>query len=479
MSFEAQIDTFKHKQIWCRSISALSAISESIHFTIKEDELSLSSVNASRTSHGEIIFKRSFFSQYEVDFSKVALEGFSKGDSAADLPPSYSFMINSKHLTALFRNFDSSNMKYAKLRIHWSDYSATSLKYKLLIDILNKKLILKKFQAGYLPITKKGIAIAKEYKNSFSEYENNKNQGTQRTHHIMIDMVIPKEFLEMVPTGAEDFKIDIKYEKVSFGGYTKEVIKDRDYIKQPMAVTVTMGLDELADSNLVNPEDPPMRMLLNFGMKDFKNFLNLAGVFANSSSTPQFDEEEYANLGNHSDYFHIYFRNPGDPILFDLQNNQHVDVQFIQITAGDNNQIDNVIEIDAQKLTRKLELEKPVARSPTEEAGEINADEDDYRQNSSPEPSLRFAFGKLPQNRRDKVQTNNMTQHQTASHIPSEMNDDVVTYNQGSLESAIRNDDTEYSDSEEEFNEPPLKRRLINEEEELGPTQVEKPESIF
>lgn len=60
----------------------------------------------------------------------------------------------------------------------------------------------------------------------------------------------------------------------------------------------------------------------------------------------------------------------------------------------------------------------------------------------------------------------------------SEMSEDVITYNQGSLGTA-RNDDTEYSDSEEETNEPPLKRRLIEDEEELGPTQVEKPKSIF
>lgn len=477
MGFEAQIDTFKHKQIWCKSISALSAISESISFTIKEDMLSLSSVNVSRTSHGEIIFKRSFFSLYVVDFDNIGLEGFSKGDAATKSSSSYSFIINSKHLTALFRNFDSNNMKYVKLRIHWSNYATPNLKYKLLIEILNKKLIMKKYQAGYLPITRKGVYIAKEYKDSFYEQENKSKMIGQKTHHIMIDMVIPKEFLEMVPSGAEDFKIDIKNEKVLFGGYTKEVVKDRDYIKQPMAVTITISLDELADSNLINPDESPMRMLLNFGMKDFKNFLNLAGVFANSSTTQQFDEE-YADIGNHSDYFHIYFRNPGDPILFDLQNNQHVDVQFIQITASDNKQIENEVEIDVQKLKRKLELEAPVIHSPTGKSVGCNVESDEYQQNSSPEPSIHFAFGKLPQNRRTVIESGKLTQQQNTGCIPSDVNEDVITYNQGSLESTAKNDDTEYSDSEEEVNEPPLKRRLID-EEELGPTQVEKPKSIF
>ncbi|KAI5970391.1 DDC1 [Candida margitis] len=388
-------------------------------------------------------------------------------------------MINSKHLSALFRNFDSSNMKYVKLRIHWSEKAAANLKYKLLIEILNKKLIMKKYQAGYLPTTRKGVQIAKEYKDSFYEQENNNNKDVRRkTHHIMIDLVIPKEFLEMVPSGAEDFKIDIKNEKVSFGGYTKEVIKDRDYIKQPMAVTVTISLDELADSNLINPDEPPMRMLLNFGMRDFKNFLNLAGVFATASAAQQFDEE-YANIGNSNDYFHIYFRNPGDPILFDLQNSQHVDVQFIQITACDDKPVENEIEVDARALRRKLLLEKPVVHSLVENSVEYNEEKDQHQSISSPEPSMRFAFGKLPQRQKDKLEISNLTQQQQRrGHMPSEVFEDVITYNQGSLEPASRNDDTEYSDSEEEANEPPLKRRLI-EDEELGPTQVEKPKSIF
>lgn len=41
----------------------------------------------------------------------------------------------------------------------------------------------------------------------------------------MIDQVIPKQFLEMVPASAEDFKIEIKSDRVLFSGYTKQIIK--------------------------------------------------------------------------------------------------------------------------------------------------------------------------------------------------------------------------------------------------------------
>ena len=90
----------------------------------------------------------------------------------------------------------------------------------------------------------------------------------------MIDQVIPKQFLEMVPASAEDFKIEIKSDRVLFSGYTKQIIKDRDYLKQPMAVTVTISLEELTDTNLLllNPNDKPISKMINFGMRDFKNF---------------------------------------------------------------------------------------------------------------------------------------------------------------------------------------------------------------
>ena len=41
-----------------------------------------------------------------------------------------------------------------------------------------------------------------------------------------------------------------------------------------MAVTVTISLDELTDSNLLlsNSDQEPIRKQINFGMRDFKNF---------------------------------------------------------------------------------------------------------------------------------------------------------------------------------------------------------------
>ncbi|KAI5953483.1 DDC1 [Candida jiufengensis] len=505
MGFNAIIDNNKHKLIWCKSISTLSAISEAINFTIKKKSLSLSAINVSRTSHGEIIFKESFFNSFEVDFHNILPEGFEK--EMLEEEQTYSFMINSKHLATLFRNLDSNSMKYINLKIHWSKTSPNNLKYKLLIEILNKKMIIKKYQTGYLPITRKEIKIASSYKDQFCKQEENEEFITtaDKIYHIMIDLIIPKQFLEMVPSAAEDFKIDIKNEKVSFGGYTKAIVKDRDYIKQPMAVTVTISLDELADSNLIVPESQgePLRKLINFGMRDFKNFLNLVGYFTSSASSyaEQFDEE-YVSLGNQNDYFHIYFKEAGDPILFDLQNHQHVDVQFIQITAGDKSTIqEGEKEIDPSTIKKHLSLEAPVIhkidkqqppkeieieREPEPEQDEVYGNDFASRDSSQEEPSMRkFTFGRLPtNNEQNKLNKRNLAKRDNSDgFLFSEGNEDVVTYDNNQTTTNKEYDrgaDTEYSDSEEDYEQPQLKRRLIDTPDELGPTQVgEKVESIF
>ncbi|KAI5960443.1 DDC1 [Candida pseudojiufengensis] len=508
MGFDAIIDNNKHKLIWCRSISTLSTISEAINFTIKKNSISLSAINVARTSHGEIIFKDSFFSTFEVGFNDILPDGFVKDVNQEDR--SYSFMINSKHLATLFKNLDSNSMKYINLKIHWSKSSPNNLKYKLLIEILNKKMILKKYQTGYLPITRKEIKIASDYKEQFYKQEENEAiiAPRDKIYHMMIDLIIPKQFLEMVPSAAEDFKIDIKNEKVSFGGYTKAIVKDRDYIKQPMAVTVTISLDELADSNLIVPESDggPLRQLVNFGMKDFKNFLNLIGYFTSSASSyaEQFDEE-YATLGNQTDYFHVYFREPGDPILFDLQNYQHVDVQFIQITAGDKSlNHENEKEIDPQAVRRHLSLEAPVIHKvdklPIDIPKEVDAEpgygtehnEDNdggefgSRDSSQEEASMRkFTFGRLPNdNGKSKLSKENLARREGSDgFLYSDLNEDVVTYTntrETKMKEYDRGAETEYSDSEEEFEGPQIKRRLLDTQDELGPTQAgEKVESIF
>ena len=85
-----------------------------------------------------------------------------------------------------------------------------------------------------------------------------------------------------------------------------KIIKDRDYLKQPMAVTVTISLDELTDSNLLlsNSDQEPIRKQINFGMRDFKIF-EFSQFFTTPSSSSERLDENYVTTAN-NDYFHIF-----------------------------------------------------------------------------------------------------------------------------------------------------------------------------
>ncbi|EMG47165.1 DDC1 DNA damage checkpoint protein 1 [Candida maltosa Xu316] len=472
MAFEAEIGANKHKLMWSKSIASLASISEAIVFRISKDSLSISATNISKTSHAEIVFKKSFFSNYIVEFNNILPEGYEKG--VVDTESTYSFLVNSRHLATLFKSLDSNSVKYVCFRINWSQNSPINSRYKLFVEIKTKKLIVKKFQTSYIPVTKQPLKVAATYKDALYCQAEEDFFNKSRIHHIMIDQVIPKQFLEMVPASAEDFKIDIKNEKVSFCGYTKQVIKDRDYLKQPMAVTVTISLDELTDTNLIslNPEHEPARKVINFGMRDFKNFLNLISFFtASSSYADQFDED-YVTLAN-NDYFHIFFRNPGDPILFDLQSNQHVDVQYVQITSEDKSDL-NSRNIDSDLVRKELVIDAPV---PQKFGNQQVSETPSIIAKPSSSTFVNTTFGK-PSLRKPVPIADVSEQDQF---------DDAITYRQDSPppppppRANIHDADTDYSDDDDDDNnntEPPTKRTLIP--NELGPTQLSnKAKSIF
>ena len=73
-----------------------------------------------------------------------------------------------------------------------------------------------------------------------------------------------------------------------------------------MAVTVTISLDELTDSNLLlsNSDQEPIRKQINFGMRDFKIF-EFSQFFTTPSSSSERLDENYVTTAN-NDYFHIF-----------------------------------------------------------------------------------------------------------------------------------------------------------------------------
>ena len=79
--------------------------------------------------------------------------------------------------------------------------------------------------------------------------------------------------------------------------------------------------------------------------------------FYNSSSSSERLDENYVTTAN-NDYFHI-FSETLEILLFDLQNYQHTEVQFIQITSEDKSELHSK-EIDAELIRKGLTIEAPI-----------------------------------------------------------------------------------------------------------------------
>ncbi|CUM53537.1 unnamed protein product [Debaryomyces tyrocola] len=536
MSFVGVIDSEKNKVIWSKAILSLAAISDHIKFIICPDSLSISAVNNAKTSHAEIVFKKTFFYDYSVDFSNILPEGFDN-DLGEDIDAeingsklSYSFVVNSKHLSILFKNLDAVDIDYICFKIHWSREAQANMKYKLLIEIKTKKLIIKKYQTSYQPVLKNQLTVSSVYKRELYSQQHKEGSGEiderNRVNYIMIEQIIPKQFLDMIPASTEDFKIEIKNEKILLSGYTKQIQKDREYLKQQMSVTIALTLEELLNTNLTAEANiDQARKCINFRLRDFRNFMNLItsiNIPTNAESNP----DEYLNLNNmismsNEDYFEIFFKNPGDPILFELQNNPHILIQYVQITNDDEYDLPENSKINVngiKNIPSKLVLHPHVIHKVSSHADEENIPINVKFSDSSKIPKTKLSIPqqlrKLQPNTDNSIHTNELfvpeMESQTAAfdYSSNYENEDMITYGKRMSQTeketykkqkieegngiGIVNIDMDRLNNMIDNKEKakPDKRIIINEDTDyesdenealnLGPTQgADRPKSIF
>lgn len=455
MSFVGVIDSEKNKVIWSKAILSLAAISDHLKFIICPDSLSISAVNNAKTSHAEIVFKKSFFYDYFVDFTNIIPEGFDNGarndiyTEMDDSKLSYSFVINSKHMAILFKNIDAVDIDYICFKIYWSRDVQINMKYKLLIEIKTRKLIIKKYQTSYQPVLKNQLNVSSVYKRELYDQQhrekNSEETETSRINYIMIEQIITKQFLDMVPASTEDFKIEIKNEKILLSGYTKQIQKDREYLKQQMSVTIALTLEELLNTNLTaEANNDQGRKCINFRLRDFRNFMNLITSISMPTNTDS-NVDEYLNLNNmismsNEDYFEIFFKNPGDPILFELQNNPHLLIQYVQITNDDEYDLpenSNVNLNGAKNPQSKLLLQPHVIHKVSSDANENISSNTRFSKSNKiqkTKQSIPLKMGKSPSNNDYSPPSNELfvpeTESQTAAidYSPNYENEELITY---------------------------------------------------
>lgn len=311
MPIVAVIDDAKHLSIWSKCVNSLAAVLEHIRFSFRPNDLTLLAVNSSRTTNGEVSFATSFFRELAVSSHLISSEGYTV-DPTNPSRSAYSFIVASKHMVMLFKNLNSSNLDYICLRVDCRADTPAARKYKLMVEVLTTKLVVKKFQMNYQPVTGSLNTVVAQYN---AEYEKG------NIHYFQAETATFKLFLDMVPVATEDFSIEVKQAKIVFGAYTKQVMKDREFLKHPMLITILMATDELMDTNLGS-----VNSVVNFRLKDMRNFINLCTAI----TTDTLDTEVYGTQS----HFDAFFSVNGHPIVFDYKTTT-VSITFIQFTAED------------------------------------------------------------------------------------------------------------------------------------------------
>lgn len=328
MLFVGVIDNDKHKILWCKLIQSLGSMSDTLKMSITTDSLTFKAINSPRTCYGEVKFSKDFFHEFELELEdEEAIEGYD-GDA-------YNLLLNSKHLLTVFRHPDT--WEYVCLRINMSSTAQPAARFKLLVEIKTVNLIVKKYQTSYNPTNSTVVEVGNAYDSTLNKQLRTKYGGFT-IHSIVMKLEMLKTFLDTTASGTEDFRLNVKPEKIQITAYTRQITRDKEYLKQPMSVSLDIPLSELANTNL---DDSIMASFL-FRLKELKTFSHLI----NALSTI---DVNYADST-----FEILIRNPGEPIVFEAKHKQLISVQFIYLTTIDKVSVEEAEELGYSPASASL-----------------------------------------------------------------------------------------------------------------------------
>lgn len=475
MPFLAVIDSKKNQHLWAKAIVSLSSTADQIRFCVSPEKLRISAVNSAKTSHAEVEFHPSFFRDYSVSLKDIADDEYDQR--------MYSFIVTAKHIATIFRNTDSPDSSYICMKVQWARSTPSITRYKLLVEIETRSLLVKKYHVSYQPVLQGQNDISKFYRETWTQQSADRvdNKDPSKVSYMMIEQLILRQFVDTVPFSTEDFKIDVKNDKILFSGYTKLIIKEADYLKQPMSVTITLDLEELISSNFVGtPDDPLQRKTIDYRLRDFKNFMNLIATVQ-----VEVGNEEVASFRDNSDCFEILFRQPGDPVLFELLNEKYVTVRYIQMTSLLAANDENIIPQSARlQLSLHQLATLSESRPITPDSNSTISGQNIHKRPFELPPAGKL--GRLPHQGAKLVRRKGSVSPVHDSHGHSQH--DFITY--GSTDGADpgldlapstkkrrTSDATDYSDSENDARNRDIPSVIPD---SFGPTQLhERPKSIF
>lgn len=384
--FEAEIETADAKNLWTRSIYSLSTLSDTTKITIRQPldtitrvtasnqnidendngtaELQLTAVNFTKTSSLNCAFDKSFFKTFKID-GELPNDAIQDDDNKAKC---FSFLVNSKNLTVLFKDCGEDSKKFKFIVID-EDRISTDDSHENDINKVKKSRFMNKFFVELdtnTGLTKKytlNFIKAKEsfdYKiNSIHNHillrQNAKDRkliedsfvlpNINRIHSLTILTDILRNFLSIFPSQLEDFRLEIypNLRRILFHGYNRQQLltqksttrngnNNRNYStaasfeSQPMTLSSQLSLNDLVTENFYSTsdeeEDKKFKYQVSFRLRDFKIFVNLIGPTysefgISEDKQSRMNHQILALNSEDENNCDIIFSSSGAPIIFE------------------------------------------------------------------------------------------------------------------------------------------------------------------
>ncbi|SCU88093.1 LAMI_0D08746g1_1 [Lachancea mirantina] len=398
MSFKATISKTENQFIWRRTIQTLATLHEDIKFTITPRELIIGSINGTDTSMSQACFRLGFFDAYEfhpedIVFGEEGQQRFE--DQSKNSHRMYSFKVNGKHLSILFRKPDNDDTKLISLAINNTALCPEALTNRLQISIQTENLILKQYAPNINPIKHDPIVISLRYKKRFLDvygtstetqeqqldprllqvfqgiaselsqsYFNSDIFNTVRSeenltpedeiNYLCCDSAIFKNFIDSCSSNlTEEVRLEISVQKLCLTAFTRGIYgRNSDVLRTAMRATNTVSTSDLEHYCIFTTNDSDggnksSAKGVNFKLKDFRRFANLTSAWKFESNV------------------HVWFCRPGDPIFFEIDRDD-VRLELVLVTDNDisiTNPVGNAGALETVKLPYVANTEATGGRS--------------------------------------------------------------------------------------------------------------------
>ncbi|CAN3375342.1 hypothetical protein DIRU0_E04456 [Diutina rugosa] len=312
IAFECELGPYRScHEVWAKAILSLATVSDHIMLKLSPGGIVLSALNQSRVAQASIEFAKEFFDKSFIYKNRKAVR----------------ILLVASHFATLFKSSNARNIDGLRLQISSFDSQ------QILIAVKSNEKILKMYSASFRLIDSESDVMASRYKSLYNEQRELRNLSDESRIKLMsIDIRILNGFLATVPGATEELVIEILSERVSFTGYSRCILKDEDYLRSPMAVSVGLPIQDLAVCDVISSGSLDIKdysTRFSTGMKEIRLFIDLVTSLQN----PMSEEFEDLSAGK---LINVWFKSPADPIVFESEGSR-LTVCFTQLGAELNN----------------------------------------------------------------------------------------------------------------------------------------------